>query len=133
METRLLLGRSVAALAAVALMIVPATRGAQPAEPEGSTGGPDWTAAGHDVGGTRSQPFERLIGPATVARLAPRWVVTTAGDVSATPAVVDGAFAAGGSVNAGAAVSRGSVYWGSGYARSGTGNNKLYAFSLDGR
>jgi polyvinyl alcohol dehydrogenase (cytochrome) len=41
-------------------------------------------------------------------------------------------FAAGGSVNAGAAVVRGSVYWGSGYARSGSGNNKLYAFSLDG-
>jgi polyvinyl alcohol dehydrogenase (cytochrome) len=42
-------------------------------------------------------------------------------------------YAAGGSVNAGAAVSRGSVYWGSGYARSGSGNNKFYAFSLDGK
>jgi polyvinyl alcohol dehydrogenase (cytochrome) len=42
-------------------------------------------------------------------------------------------FAAGGSVNAGAAVVRGSVYWGSGYARSGSGNDKRYAFSLDGR
>lgn len=43
------------------------------------------------------------------------------------------AFAAGGSVNAGAAVVHGTVYWGSGYARSGSGNDKLYAFTLDGR
>jgi polyvinyl alcohol dehydrogenase (cytochrome) len=42
-------------------------------------------------------------------------------------------FAAGGSVNAGAAVVKGRVYWGSGYSRSGSGNNKLYIFSLDGR
>src|SRR5262245_39153157 len=55
------------------------------------TGGPDWTLPGHDVAGTRSQPFEHLIAPDNVARLAPRWVVTTAGDVSATPTVVAGA------------------------------------------
>jgi polyvinyl alcohol dehydrogenase (cytochrome) len=43
-------------------------------------------------------------------------------------------FAAGGSVVAGPAVSRGMVFWGSGYARTGgVGNNKFYAFSLDGR
>jgi polyvinyl alcohol dehydrogenase (cytochrome) len=43
-------------------------------------------------------------------------------------------FAAGSSVNAGATVVGGSVYWGSGYAHLGipgyTGNNKFYAFSL---
>src|SRR3954447_12205642 len=41
-----------------------------------------------------------------------------------------------GSVNAGPAVVSGNVYWGSGYSRSGvegSGNNKFYAFSLDGR
>jgi polyvinyl alcohol dehydrogenase (cytochrome) len=41
-------------------------------------------------------------------------------------------FAAGSSVNAGATVVDGSVYWGSGYAHLGipgfTGNNKFYAF-----
>jgi polyvinyl alcohol dehydrogenase (cytochrome) len=39
------------------------------------------------------------------------------------------------SVNAGPAVVDGTVYWGSGYARSaeGNGNNKFYAFSLDGQ
>ena len=45
-------------------------------------------------------------------------------------------FGAGSSVNAGPAVVDGSVYWGSGYSRSGvegSGNNKFYAFSLDGR
>src|SRR5262245_61034811 len=45
-------------------------------------------------------------------------------------------YQAGSSVNAGPAVVRGSVYWGSGYSRSGiegSGNNKFYAFSIDGR
>jgi polyvinyl alcohol dehydrogenase (cytochrome) len=44
-------------------------------------------------------------------------------------------FAAGSTVNAGPAVVHGSVYWGSGYARAaeGNGNNKFYAFSLDGK
>jgi polyvinyl alcohol dehydrogenase (cytochrome) len=43
-------------------------------------------------------------------------------------------FAAGGSVVAGPGGVRGTVYWGSGYARTGgVGNNKFYAFSLDGR
>jgi len=46
-------------------------------------------------------------------------------------------FAAGSSVNAGAAVVDGVVYWGSGYAHLGipgfTTNNKFYAFSVDGK
>ena len=45
-------------------------------------------------------------------------------------------FGAGSSVNSGPAVVDGSVYWGSGYSRSGvegSGNNRLYAFSIDGR
>lgn len=44
-------------------------------------------------------------------------------------------FASGGSVNSGASVVDGVVYWGSGYAHFGlgTGNNKLYAFSLNGQ
>jgi polyvinyl alcohol dehydrogenase (cytochrome) len=43
-------------------------------------------------------------------------------------------FPAGGSVVAGPAVVDGSVYWGSGYARTGgVGNNQFYAFSLGGR
>jgi polyvinyl alcohol dehydrogenase (cytochrome) len=43
-------------------------------------------------------------------------------------------FAAGGSVVAGPAVVNGTVYWGSGYARTGgVGNDKFYALSVDGR
>ena len=47
-----------------------------------------WRMGGHDIFDTRSQPFEFRISPRNVARLAPKWVLTTAGDVSATPAVV---------------------------------------------
>jgi polyvinyl alcohol dehydrogenase (cytochrome) len=53
-------------------------------------GGPDWGMIGNDSTNTRNQPFERDISPANVSRLAPKWVATTAGDVSATPAVVHG-------------------------------------------
>ena len=46
-------------------------------------------------------------------------------------------FAAGSSVNAGAAIADGVVYWGSGYAHLGipgyTGNNKFFAFSKNGK
>jgi outer membrane protein assembly factor BamB len=43
-------------------------------------------------------------------------------------------FDAGSSVNAAPAVVNGSVYWGSGYSRAaeGSGNTKLFAFSIDG-
>ena len=40
-------------------------------------------------------------------------------------------FAAGSSVVAGASIVDGVVYWGSGYARVGSGNNRFHAFSLD--
>jgi polyvinyl alcohol dehydrogenase (cytochrome) len=42
-------------------------------------------------------------------------------------------FGAGSSVNAGPAVAHGSVYWGTGYSRSGvegSGNNRMYAFTV---
>ena len=45
-------------------------------------------------------------------------------------------FDSGASVNAGAVVSGGVVYWGSGYANLGapfTGNTKFYAFSIGGK
>jgi FOG: WD40-like repeat len=46
---------------------------------------------GHDATNSRSQPFEHRLRPANVHRLATKWVAAMAGDVSATPAVVDGA------------------------------------------
>jgi len=54
-------------------------------------GGREWRMIGHDPSDTRGQPFERIIGTRNVGRLAVKWVATTTGDVSATPAVVDGA------------------------------------------
>jgi polyvinyl alcohol dehydrogenase (cytochrome) len=51
---------------------------------------PDWRMGGRDLANTRHQPNETAIGPDNVSRLAPRWVFTTGGDVSATPAVADG-------------------------------------------
>ena len=46
-------------------------------------------------------------------------------------------FASGASVNAGATIVDGEVFWGSGYAHLGipgfTGNTKFYAFSKNGR
>src|SRR5262245_55496710 len=54
-------------------------------------GGPDWGMIGHDSTNTRNQPFEHIIGPTNVGLLTQKWVSTTAGDVSATPAVVNGA------------------------------------------
>jgi polyvinyl alcohol dehydrogenase (cytochrome) len=54
-------------------------------------GGPDWKMIGHDSTNSRNQPFEHTIGPENASRLALKWTATTAGDVSATPAVADGA------------------------------------------
>jgi polyvinyl alcohol dehydrogenase (cytochrome) len=54
-------------------------------------GGPGWGMIGNDSTNTRNQPLEHDIKPENAGRLAPKWIATTAGDVSATPAVVDGA------------------------------------------
>jgi polyvinyl alcohol dehydrogenase (cytochrome) len=50
-----------------------------------------WPMIGHDATNTWSQPDEHKIRPKNADRLAVKWVAQTAGDVSATPAVVDGA------------------------------------------
>jgi polyvinyl alcohol dehydrogenase (cytochrome) len=51
----------------------------------------DWVTYGYDPANTRYQPFEHDISPENAAHLAPKWVATTTGDVSGTPAVVGGA------------------------------------------
>jgi len=51
----------------------------------------DWATHGHDSANTRYQPNEHDVSPANAAQLAVKWVATTTGDVSGTPAVVDGA------------------------------------------
>jgi polyvinyl alcohol dehydrogenase (cytochrome) len=51
---------------------------------------PDWTTIGHDPSGSRSQPNEHTINAGNVDALVPKWIATTTGDVSATPAVANG-------------------------------------------
>jgi polyvinyl alcohol dehydrogenase (cytochrome) len=50
-----------------------------------------WPLAGQNIFGTRSNPFETKINTHDVGRLAPKWAFTASGDISATPAIVDGA------------------------------------------
>ncbi|WP_394823566.1 PQQ-binding-like beta-propeller repeat protein [Pendulispora albinea] len=50
-----------------------------------------WPSGGHDIRNTRSNPAELRIGPHDAPSLAVTWTYATQGDVSATPAVVDGA------------------------------------------
>jgi polyvinyl alcohol dehydrogenase (cytochrome) len=49
-----------------------------------------WPSFGQNVCNTRSTPLAGLIGPKTVSKLAVKWTYKAAGDISATPAVVDG-------------------------------------------
>jgi polyvinyl alcohol dehydrogenase (cytochrome) len=49
-----------------------------------------WTMWGRDLGNSHHQPAERTISPANVGTLAPKWVVSLKGDISATPTVIDG-------------------------------------------
>lgn len=83
-------GRGVrgAALAAAVAGLLAVGVTAAAASP-GAAGG-DWTMAGQNIYDTHDQPFEHGISPANVGALAPRWTLTTAGAVSATPTVADG-------------------------------------------
>jgi polyvinyl alcohol dehydrogenase (cytochrome) len=47
--------------------------------------------AGQNIDDTHYQAAEHEISPANAGRLAPRWTLTTAGGISATPTVYDGA------------------------------------------
>ncbi len=50
----------------------------------------DWITIGHDPSDTRSQPNEQTIKTGNVDALVPKWIATTTGDVSGTPAVSNG-------------------------------------------
>ncbi len=49
-----------------------------------------WPMASQSISGNRTQPGDNSITAANVAKLAPKWVFTTHGDVSATPTVAGG-------------------------------------------
>src|ERR1700759_4268621 len=84
-------GRVAAVAAAVAalLAVAGATGAAAAAGPGGTPG--QWSMAGQNIDDTHFQAAEHEISPASVGRLAPRWTLTTAGSISATPTVDDGA------------------------------------------
>ncbi|MGC9666071.1 PQQ-binding-like beta-propeller repeat protein [Planosporangium sp. 12N6] len=62
------------------------------AAPAAATQGPrpQWSMGGYDLANSRWNPLERSLRPSTVGDLAVKWAIAS-GDVSATPAVVDGA------------------------------------------
>ncbi len=85
-------GRFRARLSRIALQVIPLAALVGAARIFATVGGgPDWGMIGNDSTNSRNQPFERTIEPANASRLAVKWVAATAGDVSATPAVVNGA------------------------------------------
>ena len=81
-------GRVAALTAAVAGMLAVGVTGAV-AQPGGAAPG-QWPMAGQNIDDTHFQAAEHVLAPANVGLLAPRWTLTTAGAVSATPTVSDG-------------------------------------------
>lgn len=83
-----------AAASAVALIAVTApgyARGTAVSTPGGEEpSAADWPFAGQNLYDTRYNPHENIIRPSTVSTLKPRWVLTTGGNVTATPTVVRG-------------------------------------------
>jgi polyvinyl alcohol dehydrogenase (cytochrome) len=51
---------------------------------------PEWLSGGQGLSDDRFQPDETALSVKAAEKLAPRWTLTMAGDVSATPAVVNG-------------------------------------------
>ena len=74
---------------AAGLIVAAALAAVLPTNADGPDHQKDWPMNGHDIANTRRQPDERDIGRRNAARLAPKWVLTTGGDVSATPAVIE--------------------------------------------
>ena len=87
-------GRVTAVIAAVAGLLAAGATGALagPVGAPGQSGGPgQWSMAGQNIDDTHFQAAEHEISPANAGRLAPRWTLTTAGAISTTPTVDDGA------------------------------------------
>ncbi len=101
-------------------------------------------ATGNIVWQTADPNGSIIIGPMTVANgivyassMAGLPTQPTMLALNATTGAISWSFPAGSSVNAGATVVDGAVYWGSGYAHLGipgyTANDKFYAFSINGQ
>src|SRR6202140_296721 len=80
-------GRVAAGIATVAAMVAAGATAAL-----AQTGPPgQWSMAGQNINDTHYQAAEHEISPANAGRLAPRWTLTTAGAISTTPTVDNGA------------------------------------------
>jgi polyvinyl alcohol dehydrogenase (cytochrome) len=86
------------ALCALVLLALPATAATAATQASGHRPLADvfaaranWPSAGHDLADSRSQPNEFRVGVNTVGQLAPKWIFTAHGSISATPTVVGGA------------------------------------------
>jgi polyvinyl alcohol dehydrogenase (cytochrome) len=71
--------------ALITVLLSVSTLSAQGQSNESRSG--QWRVAGQNLSNTWNQPAEHSITPANVNGLAPKWVFTTGGDVSATPTV----------------------------------------------
>ena len=88
---RLVIAIGVAALTAGITGIAGAAYPASAARPAAAASpAPEWPSGGQNVGDDRYQPDETTINVKNASMLRPRWTLTMAGDVSATPAVVNG-------------------------------------------
>jgi polyvinyl alcohol dehydrogenase (cytochrome) len=86
---------------------------------------------------TGRDPRNPKLGAGAEGQMSAAAGVVYAGSLSGDMVAIDGdsgailwKFASGGSVISGPSIVNGTVFWGSGYSRGGTGNNKLFAFSL---
>jgi len=86
---------------------------------------------------TGQDPTNPNLGAGAEGQVSAAAGVVYAGSLSGDMVALDGnsgdilwKFASGGSVICGPSIVDGTVFWGSGYSRAGTGNNKLFAFSL---
>jgi len=85
---------------------------------------------------TGKNPLNPTLNAGALGALSVANGVVYAGSMSGDMVAIDAAgggilwqFASGGSVICGPSIAMGMVYWGSGYRRFGSGNNKLYAFT----
>lgn len=79
------------ALLVVAAGIATAMPASADADPNGVPIQPDWASSGQNNSDTHNAATENVINPGNVGNLAPKWTFNTAGDISATPTVADGA------------------------------------------
>ena len=82
-------GRVATVIAAAAGLLAAGGTGAVALTGPGGAPG-QWSMAGQNIDDTHFQAAEHEISPASVGRLAPRWTLTTAGAISATPTVDGG-------------------------------------------